>query len=526
MENTTLSGSAGGGVYLGINSNLTGWTFISNSAGGNGGGLYLTSSRSLVNDCTFLGNSSGGNGGGVCGPSPYLTSVSNCTFIGNVASGDGGGAYSAALTNCYVSGNKAGNGGGVYGTANNSIANNNVATNDGGGCYYYYDNGPPYPAVMNCAFTNNSALNGAGAYAAYSSFSNCVFWANSATNTAGGIALPGQFQYLDHCTIVSNYAGSNGGGVSGYGGESGTLSYCIVSDNTAGNDGGGTYDTSIANCLLSGNSGAYGGGAFYDNPFLTVSGSTIAGNQAMDVGGGLYWKPPLLPAGITNCIIYDNSAPTYMNYSPTNTLSYHYCCIMPLPPAQRGQDNSNITNDPAFANPAGGDFHLQSNSPCINSGNNAYVTGVTDLDGNPRIVGGTVDIGAYEYQIPVSRVSYAWLQQYGLPITTNIDTSDLDGTGFTVYQDWIAGLNPTNALSVLAMLPPVPTNNPAGLVVSWQSVSNRTYFLQSSTNLGMPPAFSTIQSNIVGQAGTTSFTDTTASNIQALISIASACSNR
>ena len=97
-----------------------------------------------------------------------------------------------------------------------------------------------------------------------------------------------------------------------------------------------------------------------------------------------------------------------------------------------------------------------------------------------------MDIGAYEYQTPVSKISYAWLQQYGLPITTNIDTADLDGTGFNVYQDWIAGLNPTNALSVLAMLPPVPTNNPAGLVVSWESVSNITYFLQSSTNLGTP----------------------------------------
>jgi hypothetical protein len=45
-----------------------------------------------------------------------------------------------------------------------------------------------------------------------------------------------------------------------------------------------------------------------------------------------------------------------------------------------------------------GSLRLQSNSPCINAGNNSYVTSATDLDGNPRIMGGSVDIGAYEYQ--------------------------------------------------------------------------------------------------------------------------------
>jgi len=182
--------------------------------------------------------------------------------------------------------------------------------------------------------------------------------------------------------------------------------------------------------------------------------------------------------------------------------------MMPLP----GSGTGNITNAPLYVDYAGGNLRLQSNSPCINSGDNAYVVGTTDLDGNPRIVGGTVDIGAYEYQTPVSMISYAWLQQYGLPINTNTDTADLDGTGMNLYQDWVAGLNPTNALSVLKMLPPAATNSPAGLVVTWESVNTRSYFLQSSTNLAAQPAFSTIQSNIVGQAGTTSYTDTTATN--------------
>ena len=41
---------------------------------------------------------------------------------------------------------------------------------------------------------------------------------------------------------------------------------------------------------------------------------------------------------------------------------------------------------------------VQPNSPCVNAGNNAYAIGSSDLDGKPRIAGGTVDVGAYEYQ--------------------------------------------------------------------------------------------------------------------------------
>jgi hypothetical protein len=101
-------------------------------------------------------------------------------------------------------------------------------------------------------------------------------------------------------------------------------------------------------------------------------------------------------------------------------------------------------------------------------------------------------------------ISYAWLQYYGLPTDGSADYVDPDHDGLNNWQEWICGTNPTNTLSVLRMVSALPTSTNA--TVKWQSVSGVNYFLERSGNLAAP--FMVLASNILGQAGTTSYAHT------------------
>jgi hypothetical protein len=184
----------------------------------------------------------------------------------------------------------------------------------------------------------------------------------------------------------------------------------------------------------------------------------------------------------------------------------NYCCTTPQPASGVG----NTSSAPAFVDFANGNLRLQSNSPCINAGNNAYAFGPTDLDGRPRINSGAVDIGAYEFQSPRSILPYAWLYRYGLATDGSADFADPDGDGMNNWQEWKSDTVPTNSLSYLGMTGVI--NSPTGLDVSWQSVATRSYFLERATSLADVPAFLLCASNIAGQSGLTMFTDTTATN--------------
>ncbi|MCX6922896.1 MAG: hypothetical protein NT154_06750 [Verrucomicrobia bacterium] len=126
-------------------------------------------------------------------------------------------------------------------------------------------------------------------------------------------------------------------------------------------------------------------GVWCESLSAVVTNCTLIGNSAYFDGGGTY------VGTLNNCIVYYNTATWAANCYVESTVNY--CCTTPAPGGV-----GNITNAPLFVDYVDGNLRLQHDSPCINAGNNAYVVGTTDLDGNPRILGGTVDIGAYEFQ--------------------------------------------------------------------------------------------------------------------------------
>jgi PKD repeat protein len=366
-------------------------------------------------------------------------------------------------------------------------------------------------------------LNGGGIWCASvnASVSNCVLSGNSADFFGGG-ARSGTF---NNCMFVGNWCSFEGGGASGgvcnncifsnnsaafgAGGQSITASNCVFNSNVA-SQGGGTYSGVIVNSIFTNNLATFGGGALNGSLLncLMVSNScsaagggaeaanltncTLVGNSATNSGGGAD------SGSVFNCILYYNTAPTGSNY---NFGTLNYCCTIPAP----SNGSGNITNEPMFADITSGNLRLQSNSPCINSGKNSAVNSGPDLDGNPRIAGGTVDIGAYEFQSPQSLISYAWLQQFGLPTDGSADFVDTDSDGMNNWQEWIAGTDPINPSSVLRMFN--ATVNVSNIVVQWQSVSGRKYFVQRATNLAAQPAFLTIVTNLTAVSGTNTYTD-------------------
>jgi len=437
-------------VYLTNGASLSGFT-LTNGWGGlqdGGGGV----NGGTATNCVLAGNLAGYGGGA------RDSLLNNCTLVGNSADYYGGGAYGCTLNHCSLAGNNANsyNGGGAYSCA---LTNCTLTTNSAGTV-----GGAHSSTLDNCTLTGNWCYYGGGAVQS-STLNNCTLTANSASYGGGAY-----YSMLHNCSLAGN-SSSMGGGANDC-----VLNGCILTGNLADVSGGGAVACSLNNCTLTGNSAT----------------GTYAG------GGGAY------SCRLNNCITYFNYATNGPNFDAYYS-TLNYCCTTPQPYYGVG----NITNAPLFVSTNGwANLHLQSNSPCINAGNNSYATNATDLDGNPRIASGTVDIGAYEFQSPASVISYAWLHQFNLPINAATDSADPDGDGMSNRQEWIAGTDPTDATSALRLLTPVIT--PPGALLRWSSDTNHVYSILRAISLKSPAAFTVVCTNLPGLSPTTTWLDTTA----------------
>ena len=91
--------------------------------------------------------------------------------------------------------------------------------------------------------------------------------------------------------------------------------------------------------------------------------------------------------------------------------------------------------------------------------------------------------GSYEFPTPGSVISYAWLQDYGLPTDGSADFARADSDPFNNWQEWVALPNPTNAQSCFHITA-ISDGPPAR--VTFLEAAGRLYTLFACTNLDAP----------------------------------------
>ena len=299
--------------------------------------------------------------------------------------------------------------------------------NNGGGMY----NDSSSPTVINCIFTGNLAIwAGAGMYNESNSsptVTGCTFTGNSAySDVSGGggmYNLDSSSPTVTGCTFSGNSA-DIGGGMFNNHNSSPMVTNSTFTGNSANYYGGGIFNMdssslTMVNCTFTGNSAEYFGGGMFNqvNSSPTVTNCTFGGNSAEYNGGGMYNEWDSSPT-VTNCILWGNTAPEGNEiYNDMSAPAISYCDIAGCGGSGAGwitfpflgiDGGGNIDADPLFIDADGADntpgteddnLRLQADSACINAGDNSVVDpNSTDLDGNPRIVSYTVDMGAYEFE--------------------------------------------------------------------------------------------------------------------------------
>ncbi|MGD9782073.1 MAG: PKD domain-containing protein, partial [Kiritimatiellia bacterium] len=278
------------------------------------------------------------------------------------------------------------------------------------------ENLPDVPVrIEDCLIEDNAGVRGGGVADA----------GGVNTDQSSGVQIAGSI-------IRRNTASVYGGGAYIHGSRSPSIHRSIVDGNAATLSGGGVFMRGglMHDCLVRENtSAATGGGVWSDQGILRNN--TVIQNEAAQGGG-------TSGGAIANCIVYDNKANVSSNVSGG---SVSYSCMFPLvsgagnvsvPPGLAGFDN----------------WRLVAGSPCVDAGNLWLSEGYSDLDGDPRIWGGGVDMGCDEFYLPglggplsVAVESSADRAVVGTPISFQCDVAGAPESYVWTFSDGFAVSN-------------------------------------------------------------------------------------
>jgi hypothetical protein len=285
------------------------------------------------------------------------------------------------------------------------------------------------PTILHNTITGNHSCDGAGISVSWGSpiIKGNIISGNFHDQCSGGIggagiAVTGQGSAQIIGNLISGNDGGNGfagGGISLWAAGTPTVMNNIILNNTIQTGGGGIgieaccSDAIVVQNLIIGNSASDVGGlySFPNSGAPVFVNNTFTNNRSSNgLDSEIYTNSsPGEPTSFYNNIVVGLKGQTalYCDNFNTTTLAVFFNNDVYVPrgtryggicPDQTGS-NGNISDNPKFVNPAKRNYQLLGGSPAINAGtNSAPDLPKKDLAGHPRIVGGTIDMGAYEFQ--------------------------------------------------------------------------------------------------------------------------------
>jgi len=424
ITGSTISGNTArsyGGGFVSGNTTITGSTIADNTVtNASGGGFYSYESATIsITDSTITNNAAGESGGGFYSYGSPTISITDSIITDNAAGESGGGFISAASTTTTITGNTiTGNtatnrfGGGFSSSGSTIITGNtitgNTATNGSGGGFYSFGS----TTITGNTITGNTAGDNGGGFVSGGNITGNTITGNTATNGSGGGFFSNGSPTITGNTITGNTATNRSGG--GFFSTKETIiTSSIITDNAAGESGGGFYsaDIQIINSIII-NNNATNGIYISSGTGNYILNSIFINNGTYDVTGS---------SGVV-ATIYNN----YIDESKVNIQSF--------------KKNNIFGGDLDFTYQANGDFHIGENSILIDTGT-TDVSDVTfpesDMDGNKRVVGSSIDIGLYE--LSTTRPTIHSFTYSGDPLTDNeitfvVDAVPSDGRTITKYE--------------------------------------------------------------------------------------------